>query len=107
MIMRTNNVSNCFVIFVSKGAMIDWVVETSFFRKGSETRRFSSSVPRQVSGRLKPLDLHSQQRILKTIDQCHKAMLGWWRWWRLVLALYGRNNHENQKKHMEMGQTHF
>ena len=79
MIMRTNIVSNCFVIFVSKGAMIMFSSRgnISFLRKGSEIPHFSSSVPRQVSGRLKPLDLHSQQRILKTIDQCHKAMLGW------------------------------
>lgn len=34
----------------------------------------------EVSGRLKPLDLHSQQRILKTIDQCHKAEIQRLKW---------------------------
>lgn len=34
----------------------------------------------EVSGKLKPLDLHSQQRILKTIDQCHKAEIQRLKW---------------------------
>eukprot|EP00435_Cladocopium_sp_Y103_P048880 s215_g14.t1 len=34
----------------------------------------------EVSRKLRPLDLHSQQRILKTIDQCHKAEIQRLKW---------------------------